>query len=91
MQQTQPETVSEPIFFAAPGTARALAQWDIPSTGDWSIDNAAGRARAAAVLAHMRARGTPVLLGHVMKAMAASGRWTGVEVGFCASIAEAAL
>lgn len=75
----------------APVAQQNLATWDIAESGDWSSDNAAGRQRAEEVLAHMRAKGTPLLLGHVMKAIVTAGRWGGVEVGFCTTISEATL
>ena len=64
--------------------------WTISDTGEWAADNDAGRAAAAELMRVMHFQDAPFLLGHVMKAMVAKGRWSGVETGFAQAIAERA-
>lgn len=55
-------------------------------SGHWEKDNITGRIYADELLRHMRATQSPMLLGHVVKAM--KGRHAGVEVGFFHRISE---
>lgn len=64
--------------------------WTITDTGEWAADCTAGRAAAAELMRVMHFQDAPMLLGHVIKAMMARGRWSGVEVGFAHAIAERA-
>lgn len=65
--------------------------WPLAESGDWSADNRTGRQAAADLLRVMTFQDAPPLLGFVVKAVMAKGRFGGVEVGFCQAIAEAAV
>jgi len=67
------------------------APCDIAETGDWAEDNRAGRELARDLINHLRETESVPAFGGVMKRMAEFGRWGGVEVGFAAAIASAAL
>lgn len=49
--------------------------------------NDAGRIRADELIAYMRHHRAPMALGHVARAIAASGRWGPMETGFYSQIA----
>ena len=74
--------------YAALSFASGADLWAIEATGDYAADNAAGRAAAAELTRVMFFSDAPFLLGHVVKAMIAKGRFGGVEIGFCHAVAE---
>ncbi|WP_426050362.1 hypothetical protein [Brevundimonas sp. SL161] len=61
------------------------------ASGDYAADNRQGHGHADALIEVMRDAEVPGLLGHVIKAVGASGRWSGVEIGFAHRLAEYAL
>lgn len=65
--------------------------WAIVPTGDWAADNEAGIAAAIELQDYMRAQDAAFMLSHVLRSMAAKGRWSGVEVGFAQAMAQAAV
>lgn len=62
--------------------------WTPTPSGDWTADNATGHGYADALVDFMRENERPPLLGQVAHAMAATGQWSGVEVGFFHRLAE---
>jgi hypothetical protein len=68
----------------------AIRITEIAEPTDGAKANAIGRAFADETLAEIAKRGAPPLLGHVVKAMIAKGRFGGIEVGFFHRIAERA-
>lgn len=65
--------------------------WAIVPTGDYSADCEAGTAAAIELQDFMLAGDAPFMLGHVLRSMVEKGRWSGVEVGFAQTMAQAAL
>lgn len=66
--------------------------WAIAApTGDYSADCEAGVGAAIELQDFMRTQDAPFMLGHVLQAMIAKGRWSGVEVGFAQAMAQAAV
>lgn len=61
------------------------------ASGDYGADNRKGADHADSMIAFIRDADVPSLLGHVIKAAGASGRWGGVEIGFAHRLAEYAL
>ena len=62
--------------------------WNTEQTGKWNADNQLGHDYAMMLCDCMRAKSSPFLLGHVVKAMINKRRFEGVECGFMHSIAE---
>lgn len=60
-------------------------------SGDYTADCKVGREVADDVLAHMRSKDFPSLLGNVVRQMIEHKRYSGIEVGFCHRIAERAI
>lgn len=69
---------------------RPARLWAVQESGDWSTDCSIGREHGHALIAFMAADGNTQQLGHVIRAIGQTGKWTGVEVGFCQAIADAA-
>jgi hypothetical protein len=65
--------------------------WQPATTGNWAEDNATGREHAEALLHLIAETNTHPMLGQVVQAIAKSGQWGGVEVGFFQRIAERAV
>lgn len=64
--------------------------WVTAPSGAWSEDNATGHDYAEVLLAHIASNDVSHLLGQVVQAIAATGRWGGIEVGFFHRIADRA-
>ena len=62
---------------------------EIPASGNWDHDNAAGRELAAAYVAAARTQNNPCLINGALRSIANAGRWSGVEVGFSFALAAA--
>lgn len=60
------------------------------STGDWAADCYLGRDHADRLINRVRYNADYPSFTRAMKAIATAGSWTGVDVGFCQRIAEAA-
>lgn len=58
---------------------------DVPE--NYAALSDAGRARAEELVAYMRRHRAPMALGHVARAIAASGRWGPMEIGFYGQVA----
>ena len=84
-----PSLSSLPFVVCEPGRLTGL--WVVEPSGDWPTDCATGRAHAAALIAFMAADGNTQQMGHIIRAIGQAGQWTGVEVGFCQAIADAAV
>ena len=74
-------------FVEAQANGQPSNLWAVTPSGAWSADNDTGVAYAEALMDHMARNGQPMLLGYVIKAIAEAGVWTGIECGFCHSIA----
>lgn len=68
-----------------------ISYWLPSETGNWLADNAQGRQYAAELVDLMATYNSPMMLGHVVKAIAERGKHGGVEVGFFHGIAMAAM
>lgn len=77
-------------FVQAQENGQPASLWSVAPSGVWAADNDVGGAHADALLIHIATTGQPFLLGHVMKAIAEAGAWTGIECGFCHRIAARA-
>lgn len=76
---------------AAPQNSRSAAAPLLPaSTGDWAADCSLGRDHANRLINQVRYNADYPRITRTMKAIATAGNWTGVHVGFCQRIAEAA-
>ena len=62
----------------------------VTESGDYGADCLAGRDQAARALNYMNANSCPTMLGHLVEAMIARGRFSGLEVGFFQAISERA-
>ena len=61
----------------------------IVSSENWAHDNTAGRELAAAWIAQARSENSPLAISAVLRDLATSGRWGGVEAGFAFALAVA--
>jgi hypothetical protein len=61
--------------------------WSPVRSGNYADDCRLGGKYAAEAIAHMRHTNTPFLLGFICREFDGPS-WSGVEVGFCAAIAE---
>lgn len=64
---------------------------DFAETGNYAADCKLGRQLADQVLADMREKGFPPMLGTVVRQMIEDKRYSGIEIGFCHRIAERAM
>lgn len=64
---------------------------DFAETGNYGADCRLGRKLAEQVLADMREKDFPGILGTVMRQMIEDKRYSGIEIGFCHQIAERAM
>lgn len=55
---------------------------------NWGVDNATGRDWARAVVADIRKKDNPTILGHIVKDMVSKGSYGGVESGFFHFLSE---
>lgn len=69
---------------------KLLSMWNVSPSGDYEQDTATGRAHFEALSGAILATGNPLLLSRVVEGQVASGKWTGIEVGFAAAMSEAA-
>lgn len=71
------------LSFAAGSTDGKIDLWpETASLGSAAADNALGRDRANELVAYMRDHDAPMVLGFVVQAMIARGRFGPVEIGF---------
>jgi hypothetical protein len=64
--------------------------WNVEATGHSDTDIALGEQCAGMCLALARKFQMPLLIAMCLRDMCLAGKFTGVEAGFCASIASAA-
>lgn len=64
---------------------------DFAETGDYAADCRTGRQVADRLLAAMRERDDPAMLGMAIRKIVEHKRYSGIEVGFCHRLAERAM
>lgn len=79
-----------PFVVLAPNGA-VTSNWAVTPTGDHQKDCHTGRQYFGLLNAVMRREDNPALLGRVLEGQVQAGRWTGIEIGFAAAAAEAAM
>jgi hypothetical protein len=68
-----------------------LNLWAAKPTGDYSTDEETGKRFAVELISYMRYQDIPFVLTQVVKAVVASQKWTGIEVGFCNTFSRIAM
>lgn len=60
--------------------------WNPDRSGSYTECCARGRAYAKELIKHIRDTENPTVFGSVVRAISASGRYEGIEIGFCTEV-----